>query len=210
MDAAFWNQRFSATDFYYGTDPNEFVAAIAAQFPPGPVLCLGEGEGRNAVFLASRGHDVTAVDQSGVGLAKAQRFALSRGLTLRTQTADLADFAIAEGVWSGIVATFVHLPPALRRTVHRRAAAGLKPGGCLALELYHPDQVRYRTGGPVNTPELLATLAALREELAGTGVEYLIAREQAREVREGPGHTGLGAVVQLLVRRPVISSPPSP
>jgi SAM-dependent methyltransferase len=199
MDSAFWDTRFSRADYCYGTEPNAFVAECAAQIPPGPVLCLGEGEGRNAAFLAARGHAVTAVDQSAVGLAKARDLAARAGRVITTETVDLASYAIAPGAWSAIVATFVHLPPVLRASVHHAAAAGLRPGGVIILEAYTPDQIRHRTGGPVNTPELLMPLAALREEFAG--LELVIARELEREVCEGTGHTGRGAVVQILARR---------
>ncbi|HEY0946441.1 MAG TPA: class I SAM-dependent methyltransferase [Opitutaceae bacterium] len=200
MEPEFWNQRFGGDTYFYGTEPNAFVAACAAQIPPGPVLCLGEGEGRNAVFLAARGHAVTAVDQSSAGLAKARRLAGARGVALTTVAADLANFPIEPGAWAGIVATFVHLPPALRGEVHRRAALGLKPGGVIVLEAYTPAQVRFRTGGPVNQPELLMTLAALRVEFAG--LEFSLAQEVERDVYEEPGHRGRSAVVQVLARRP--------
>lgn len=200
MDPSFWNHRYSGHDFFYGTAPNVFIAECASLIPPGPVLCLAEGEGRNAVFLASRGHAVTAMDQSPVGLAKARRLAVERGVPLSTFVADLADFAIMPGTWSGIVATFVHLPPALRRSVLRRVAAGLRPGGCFLFEAYAPGQVKHRTGGPVDQPELLVPLAGVRDELAG--LDLLIARELERDVSEGAAHAGLGAVVQIAARRP--------
>jgi SAM-dependent methyltransferase len=199
MEPAFWDQRYSSATYCYGIEPNDFVVRCAPQIPPGPVLCLGEGEGRNAVFLARRGHAVTAVDQSAVGLDKARQLAAGHGLELTTVTADLGAFPIAPGAWSAIVATFVHLPPAMRASVHRAVAAGLRPGGVFILEAYTPAQVRHRTGGPVNLPELLMTLAALRPELAG--LEFLVGQELEREVVEGTGHTGRGAVVQVLARR---------
>ena len=78
MDAEFWNQRYGTQQYIYGETPNAFVAEIASQIPAGPVLCLAEGEGRNAVHLATLGHRVTAVDQSDVGLSKARRLAAAR------------------------------------------------------------------------------------------------------------------------------------
>jgi SAM-dependent methyltransferase len=171
---------------------------MAARIPAGPVLCLAEGEGRNAVHLASLGHAVTAVDQSAAGLAKAQRLAAARGVEIRTVVADLAMYPIVPGAWAGIVATFAHLPPALRRAVHAAVVQGLAPGGVFILEAYTPAQLAFDTGGP-KAPELLMPLAALREELAG--LEFLVAREIEREVVEGCGHTGRGAVVQVLARR---------
>ena len=73
MNPQFWDNRYATDDFVYGTEPNDFLRHCANYIPDGPVLCLGEGEGRNAVFLAGRGHAVTAMDQSSVGLHKARR-----------------------------------------------------------------------------------------------------------------------------------------
>jgi hypothetical protein len=118
---------------------------------------------------------------------------------IETFVADLVDYPIVAGAWAGIVAIFAHLPPALRRQVHRAVVTGLQPGGVFVLEAYTPAQLALGTGGP-KSPELLMTLAGLREELSG--LELLIARELEREVIEGNGHTGRGAVVQILARRP--------
>ena len=198
MDAATWNDRYAAAGHFYGEAPNTFVAEVAPQIPAGPVLCLAEGEGRNAVHLATLGHRVTALDQSEVGLAKARRLAAARGVEIETVATNLEDYSIAVTAWAGIVATFAHLPPALRRRVHRDVVAGLQPGGVFILEAYTPAQLAFGTGGP-KLPELLMTLADLREELSG--LKFLIARELERDVIEGSGHSGRGAVVQILARR---------
>lgn len=200
MDPAFWNQRFGGETYFYGTAPNDFLAISAPLIPPGPVLCLGEGEGRNAVFLATRGHAVTAVDQSSAGLAKAARLAADRGVALTTIVTDLGDFLIASGEWAAVVSIFVHLPPPLRREVHRQAASGLRPGGVIILEAYTPAQVRFLTGGPVNQPELLMQLADLRADFSG--LELVVAHEIERNVSEGAAHHGRAAVVQVVARRP--------
>jgi len=198
MDAEFWNQRYAADGFVYGAEPNDFVAAVAPRLPPGPVLCLGEGEGRNAVHLASLGHPVTAVDQSEVALAKARKFAAARRVPLETVVADLAAYRIQPGAWSAVVSSWVHLPPALRRSVHAQVVRGLRPGGAFVLEAYTPAQLAHDTGGP-RDPALLMTAALLRDELAG--LEFEILRELEREIREGSAHTGLAAVVQVLAWR---------
>ncbi len=198
MDVSFWNNRYAVAGHVYGEAPNAFVAEVAPQIPAGPVLCLAEGEGRNAVHLATLGHRVTAVDQSEVGLAKARRLAKARGVEIETLATDLADYAIKAGAWAGIIATFAHLPPDLRRRVHREVVAGLQPGGVFILEAYTPAQLAFDTGGP-RSPGLLMTLAALRDELSG--LELLMGRELERDVTEGGGHAGRGAVVQILARR---------
>jgi hypothetical protein len=196
----FWDERYRAAEGYvFGTEPNDFLAAHAAAIPAGPVLCLAEGEGRNAVFLAGRGHAVTAVDQSTVGLAKARRLAAARGVALTTLAADLDAFTIEPGAWAGIVAIFVHLPVPLRRRVAAQVVAGLQPGGAFISEVYSPAQLAYGTGGPKD-PALLVPLADYCAEL--DGLDLLLARECERDVIEGDGHTGRASVVQILARRP--------
>jgi len=199
MDASFWDERYGRDGYFYGTEPNDHLAAMAHLIPAGPVLCLAEGEGRNAVFLAQRGHAVTAVDLSATGLAKAEALARARGVAITTRVTDLADYAMAPSAWAGIIATWAHLPPPLRRAVHAKVVTGLQPGGVFILEAYTPAQLAFGTGGPQDAT-LLMTLAALREELAG--LEFLVARDCERDINEGPGHHGRSAVVQICARRP--------
>jgi len=195
-----WDQRYAEPEYAYGTEPNDFVREVAELIPPGPVLCLAEGQGRNAVYIAERGHAVTAVDASATGMARAAELAQQRGVPLETVASDLAHFEIAAGHWAGIVSVFAHVPPALRAVIHRQVVAGLRPGGVFVLEAYTPAQIGRGTGGPP-VPELTMTLAALHEELAG--LEFDIGHERIREVLEGRYHTGEAAVVQLLARKPL-------
>jgi SAM-dependent methyltransferase len=191
-----WDEKYGAPRFYYGTDPNEFLRERCAAIPAGgDVLCLAEGEGRNAVFLAQQGFRVVAVDQSPVGLGKAETLAAERGVTLETVVADLADYHIEAECWDGIVSIWCHLPPPLRVAVHRQAVAGLRRGGAFLLEAYTPAQLRYGTGGPKSI-DLLPTLAELRGELAGLDLVHAVERE--RDVHEGQGHTGRSAVVDIV------------
>jgi SAM-dependent methyltransferase len=194
-----WDARYARDEYVYGTAPNDFLASVAHRIPPGPVLCLGDGEGRNGTHLAGLGHEVTSVDASAVGLAKARTLAEARGVRLQTVHADLADYAIDPGAWAGIVSIFLHLPPALRARVHAATVAGLRPGGVFVLEAYTPDQLRYGTGGP-REPELLMTRAALERELQGLDLE--IAQELTRTMAEGLVHHGDSAVVQVLGIKP--------
>lgn len=194
-----WDERYSEPGFAYGTEPNEFLAAVAGRIPAGPVLSLGEGEGRNAVYVAGLGHRVVAVDQSEVGLAKARRLAADRDLTIETICADLEGYPIEPGAWAGIVSIFCHLPSRVRVELYAEAVRGLRPGGILVLEAYTPNQIGRGTGGPQD-PDMTVSLAGLIEELAG--LEFVHARELDREVREGAYHTGVASVVQVVGRRP--------
>lgn len=194
-----WDERYSEPGFAYGTEPNEFLAAVAGRIPAGPVLSLGEGEGRNAVYVAGLGHRVVAVDQSEVGLAKARRLAADRDLTIETICAELGVYPVEPGAWAGIVSIFCHLPSRVRVELYAAAVRGLRPGGILVLEAYSPKQIGRGTGGPQD-PDMTVSLAGLVEELAG--LEFVHARELDREVREGAYHTGVASVVQVVGRRP--------
>ncbi|MFA7095297.1 MAG: methyltransferase domain-containing protein [Gammaproteobacteria bacterium] len=190
-----WDERYSSETYVYGTEPNEFLVANVGQLPKGRILCLAEGEGRNAVWLARQGYHVTAVDASAVGLAKARRLAAAHDVEIEAIHADLTHFELGENRWDGIVSIFCHLPPALRAKVHAAVVAALKPGGVLLLEAYTPRQLQFRTGGPP-TAEMMMTLESLTEELRGLAFRHAL--ELEREVHEGTFHHGRGAVVQLI------------
>lgn len=146
--ASFRSSRYSEPGFAYGTQPSDFLRDQAGLLPVGDALCLAEGEGRNAVHLASLGHSVTAQDISPVGLAKAAELASERSVALRTLCCDLADFDPAPESVDLVVAIWMHLPPELRAQVHGKAVACLRPGGHLILEAYTPRQLAFGTGGP--------------------------------------------------------------
>jgi SAM-dependent methyltransferase len=199
MSSTFWDQRYAGGDLAYGEAPNEFLAQMADRLPiSGSALDIGAGEGRNALFLASRGLDLLAVDQSAVGMQKAQRLAQERGLTLRTRAVDLQDFDAERNSFDVISSIFVHLPATLRAAVHKRVADWLKPGGVFLLESYAPDQIERGTGGPKD-PSLLAALETILRELVGLEVEHQAAL--VRNVSEGRFHTGEASVVQILARK---------
>lgn len=192
-----WDERYGQKDYFYGTDPNDFLRERASSLwkAGDRILCLAEGEGRNAVFLAGLGFSATAVDGSAAGLSKLKRLAAERGVNVSAIQSDLADFQIEEKAWDGIVSIWCHLPRELRQKVHHGCVRGLKQGGWFLLEAYTPEQLKYKTGGPQN-PDMMPTLADLHSELAGLRFSHEV--EMVREVHEGTGHEGLSAVVQLV------------
>lgn len=193
-----WDERYSEDDYVYGTAANDYLASVIDQLPKGKALCLAEGEGRNAVFLAENGFDVLAVDASAVGLKKAEKLASSRGVTIKTLCIDLADFKIKPSGWDVIVSIFCHVPPDIRKYLHQQVVEGLHADGYLVLEAYTPEQLTYKTGGPPDE-KMTMTLAALKEEF--NGLEFIHGKELVRQVIEGKYHTGKGAVVQILAKK---------
>lgn len=197
-----WDERYSEPGFAFGREPNDFLRAVAQMIPAGgKVLCLGEGEGRNAVFLAQQGYAVTAVDRSSVGLAKVQTLADEAGVGVKTAQADVVDFDIGGAQWDGIVAVYLHLSPEIRRALHARIVEGLRLQGVYILEAYAPKQVTMPgVGGPAGErAHWLMDLTSLRDELGG--LSWVVAEERDREVNEGRYHHGLSSVVQLVARK---------
>ncbi len=194
-----WDEKYSTAEYLFGTRPNRFLVECAATLTPGHALSLGEGEGRNAVYLAGLGFDVTAVDQSAVGLRKARRMAHQFNVTVATLHADLNDFIIAPACWDLILCFFVHLPPEERAPLHRKVVQGLRPGGVYILEGFSPEQVKFANHGP-RTPGQFYDLPTLRAELAG--LEFHIARQVERLLDDAEPELGMCAVTQVLAVKP--------
>ncbi|MBM3380819.1 MAG: class I SAM-dependent methyltransferase [Betaproteobacteria bacterium] len=196
-----WDERYAGTDYFYGKEPNDFLKESVAHIKPGDkVLCLAEGEGRNAVYIATTypTASVMAVDASKVGLEKTQQLAQEKDAHVETLLADLNDFTLGNAQWDVIVSIWCHLPSALRKKVHTDIVKALKPGGLLILEAYTPAQLKHGTGGP-KAPDMLMQLAELKQEL--TGLTFVVGQEIERDVREGQGHHGQSAVVQVMAEK---------
>ncbi len=194
--AAFWDQRYGGEEYVFGTEPNAFLAEHCRVLK-GPVLSISEGEGRNAVFMAERGLDVLGVDISPVALAKARKLAISRGVDIRTQIADLATYTPEENHYGAVVSIFAHLASETRDRLYPLLERSLLPGGIFLMEAYSEKQISRDTGGPKDLDWLL-TVEKVRQ--AFPNMEMLFLREVEREVIEGSGHTGLASVIQCIAR----------
>lgn len=136
-----WNQVYDVDEYVYGIEPNTFLAENAEKLT-GSVLSLAEGEGRNAVFLASRGLHVHAVDGSETGLAKAQALARSRGLKIQTELTDLGVFEPEANSYGSVISIFAHVPSAVRKKLYPLVEQSLKPGGIIIFEAYTEEQLQ--------------------------------------------------------------------
>lgn len=203
-----WDARYAGDGYLFGTAPNAFLAACRLLIPDGGrVLCVADGEGRNSTWLAAQGLAVDAFDPSPVGVAKARRLAAERGVEVRLAVAGVDDWRWPEGAYEAVAAIFIQFaPPDMRRRLWARIHAALRPGGLLLLEGYSLAQLAHGTGGP-RVPDQLYTEEVIREELAAFEIESMRAYE--REVDEGPAHSGLSALIDVVARRPAARGRPS-
>ena len=199
MDVNFWNTRYSEAEYAYGKEPNEFLKSKIQIFKPNSkVLCLAEGEGRNAVFLAEHNHQVTAIDYSQEGLNKLQKLASEKKINIETNCVDLNHYKIVENKWDAIICIFGHFPPDLRKLVFKQVYNGLTPGGVFLMEAYNKDQLNYKTGGP-QISELLYSAEELKNDFSE--FEKISIHTTVKVINEGIYHNGTSAVIQVIANR---------
>ncbi|MCB0524752.1 MAG: class I SAM-dependent methyltransferase [Lewinellaceae bacterium] len=194
--ADFWNDKFAAASYLYGTSPNSyFKEQIDVAPKPGRLLLLAEGEGRNAVYAAGKGWEVTAVDFSKKGREKALQLADLHGVEINYLIADIAELNFsAFGQLDVIGLFYAHFPSQTRRQIHQNCVTALSPTGKVWLEAFNPKQLSRQSGGPKN-PDMLYTKELLLTDFQGLTAHEAI--ETAVNLEEGPGHQGLGEVVRL-------------
>ncbi len=194
-----WQKRFSAPGYAFGKAPNAFLEAQANLLRPGQrALAVADGEGRNGVWLAEQGLDVLAIDFSVAGLAKAHALAAERGVTLRTELADVTTWRWPAEAFDVIAAIFIFVEPAERPAFFNNLKRALKPGGLLFMQGYRPEQLNYRTGGPPHA-ERMYTRAILQEGFGDMAA--LDIREHDSVISEGTAHVGLSALIDLVARK---------
>ena len=195
-----WDERFQQPGYFYGTEPSAFLKREAQHLRPGrKALSIADGEGRNSVFMAEKGMEVTAMDGSKVAVEKAKKLAEERGVEVDYRVGDITSWdwqADAYDVVAGIF--FQFLNPEERKEVFEGLRRSLRKGGVLLLHGYRPDQVDYGTGGPPNR-ENMYTETLLWEEFASLEVLRLEAYDA--EIHEGQGHNGMSALIDLVARK---------
>ena len=196
-----WDERYSELKFSaYGKEPNDFLKEATKELKPkSKILSIADGQGRNGVYLASLGHDVTSMDSSEVGVACSTLLAEEKGVELETIQADLNDFDMGEEKWDAIVSIFCHLPNDLREKVHNKIAKGLKKGGLFILEAYNPDQLDMPGKGGPKDIELLFTTEMMAKDFSE--FELITNQNTVRKITEGVLHDGESSTVQLLARK---------
>lgn len=190
MDASAWDERYAASEPVWSREPNRFVAAELADLPAGTAVDLAAGEGRNAIWLASRGWAVTAVDFSQVALDKGARLAGDLDVTreLSWVCADATTWQPPQPV-DLVVVAYLQVPAEDRRRAVRSAVMMLRPGGTLLLIAHDSTNLTEGTGGPQD-PSVLMTAEDVLGDLEGIDVHVVRAERVAREVTSADEHGG--------------------
>jgi SAM-dependent methyltransferase len=202
---SFWNERYAQEVYVYGDQPNAFFKE-ALQRPDisalqgGLMLLPCEGEGRNAVFAASLGWQVTALDYAEQGKTKAMTLAARQEVSIHYILSDIEKYPLSESSFDLIGLIFAHFSPEIRSKIHSRLAQALRPGGFMVLQAFGKDQLKYGSGGPSRL-YMLYDLDMLKEDFAELSCIY-----QSKEIvalKEGPYHNGEGDVVSMIFQKRV-------
>ena len=197
---ALWDEKFSREGYFYGFEPNAFIASQTNLLvPQSEVLCLGEGEGRNAVYLASLGFKVTALDASPIGMTKALKMAANRGVSFQTELMNLQHWKPTQS-YDAVVTSYLHLEEPLRTQAFQQAMQTLKTGGYFIGEFFSLNQIPRDSGGP-KKPELLYTLASLESIFCTPECEIVSLTEEDVPLNEGRGHQGDALVIRVIIKK---------
>ena len=198
MDATAWNERYTGTDLVWSATPNQFVASDLGSLAPGRAVDLAAGEGRNALWLASLGWDVTAVDFAAAGLEKGRAVAETLELAhpVTWECADVLTWVPDAPSYDLAVLAYLQLPAAERREAVRRAVAALRTGGTFFLVAHDTTNLTEGVGGPQEAAVLM-TAEDVVADLAGIEVDVVRAERVTREV---PGEDGPATAYDALVR----------
>ena len=198
MDPSGWDARYRSSQLVWSAEPNRFVAEIIGPLPAGRALDLGTGEGRNAIWLAEHGWQVTGVDFSQVGLDKARRLSAARSAEVATRLgwvhADLLAYSPSAAAFDLVLAAYLQLPAPARRQVLRAGALALRPGGRLVVVGHHPRNLIEGVGGPQDVALLFGPDDVVAD-LAGIGLIVARAEEARRLVAGAEPSTAIDTVV---------------
>ena len=187
-----WNLKYEGTTYIYGKEPTAFLREKLSLLKKGKALVLAMGEGRNAVYLAENGFDVTGVDISEVGIEKCERLAEERGVVVNSIVADLTDYDMGKEQYDLITNFYFY-----DRSILPRVIDSLKPGGIIIFETYSRDHPRHSKFGPKN-PDYLVNPNELLEVFKSFRI--LFYEDTVTELDEGM-HKGKAALIRLVAKK---------
>jgi len=198
-----WNERYRQPEFAYGTEPNEFLKEQLQLLSPGRILFPAEGEGRNAVYAAKLGWQVSAFDISSEGRKKALALAQQNRVNIDYKVGDFQTVPYLPAQFDAIALIYAHFPAAIKSRCHRMLNTYLRPGGTVIFEAFSKRHLEYvalneNVGGPREVDMLFST-----DELSGdfAGYEVVHLRETEVELQEGVFHNGKGSVIRFVGRK---------
>ena len=197
----FWNERFNKPEFIFGKDPNEYLVEQASKYlkPNSSVLCIADGEGRNGVWLAKQGMNVTGFDISEIALAKAHQFAADNEVHIQYSLCDTDGFNWQANSYDAVIGIFIQFAdPEMRVRIFKQVHQTLKPGGFFILQGYTPKQLEYKTGGPSLIEHLYT-----EEMIRGLSQDFEVLELQCyeNELSEGARHTGMSALLGMVAKK---------
>ena len=194
----FWNERFSKKEYVYGELPNQFFKQEIENIPLGKLLLPAEGEGRNAVFAATLGWQVTAFDPSIEGKKKAELLAKKNKVSIDYKIDNYEFVNYPENSFDCIGLIYAHMHPLKRNEYHKKIAAFLKPGGILILEGFSKKQIKNNTGGPQNV-EILFSQEELNSDFDSFSELEIFENEVV--LNEGAFHQGIASVIRVIGKK---------
>lgn len=199
MSKEVWDKNYSDQDYVYGEHENVFINSMSHIIPEhSKVGCFAEGEGRNAVYLAKLGHDVTAYDQSMIGLEKTKTLASQNKVDVETVAMDLTKEIVKPNQYDAAIMVFGHVPKKDQPFFMENIMNSVKKGGTVIFEVYSEAQLEYQTGGP-NSVELLYDPVDVLNWIRNNKCIHFYYGEAVRN--EGKKHVGLGHVIQAVVKK---------
>ncbi|UII24103.1 class I SAM-dependent methyltransferase [Fulvivirga ligni] len=198
-----WDDRYEETGFAYGSAPNEFFKLWLEKLSPGKILMPADGEGRNGVFAAEKGWDVTSMDLSEEGKKKAMALAIDKQVPLQYIVGDLNDLSFEESSFDAIGLIYAHFPGPIKSKLHQKLNLYLKPGGIIIFEAFSKSHLPIVQQNPaVGGPRDLETLFSTEEiENDFCNYENLYLKEELNELSEGKYHNGTGSVVRFVGKK---------
>ncbi len=186
----FWDERYASAEAIWSGEPNPHLVEQVAHLAPGDALDVGSGEGADAIWLASRGWRVTAIDVSPVALDRAARQAASRASEVADRItwrqADVLSWAPAPAQFDLVSAQFMHLPGPARESLHRRLATAVRPGGTLLVVGHHPSDLDTTMRRP-SLPDLLFTAEQVAATLEPGTWQIVVAAAPERQAVDPDG-----------------------
>ena len=190
-----WDERYSQTEYVYGTEPNEFFAKELSLLKPGRLILPCEGEGRNAVFAAQKGWNVIAFDNSQEGKKKALKLAEQKQVHIDYLIDDADKIELEPNSVDSVALIYAHFTPNIRETIHKKIVSWLKPGGTLILEGFNPNQLTNKSGGPKDIA-MLYTEEMLKSDFSDLKIVQLNTLQT--NLNEGNFHQGEADLIRLI------------